>query len=95
MSSLPVQLTGLGTLIDLCESIQCIPYLVTWKKNGKGIQTLLTKVFRDECNRLLTKVDENGIILGKNAYTLTILWDLKCLLTLLFWRFSKKKTFEL
>lgn len=78
MSSLPVRLTGLGTLIDLCESSQCIPYLVTWKKNGKGIHTLLTQVFRDECKRLLTKIDENGIILGKNAYTMTPLCDLKC-----------------
>ncbi|KAH1024471.1 hypothetical protein HUJ05_003948, partial [Dendroctonus ponderosae] len=59
---LPVQLVALGALIDLCESTQCIPYLITWRKHGQGIQSLLLQVFRDENELLDVRTDENGII---------------------------------
>ncbi|XP_050307391.1 uncharacterized protein LOC126744087 isoform X1 [Anthonomus grandis grandis] len=60
---MPVKMVALGALIDLCETVQCIPYLITWRKNNQGIKAMLLNVFRQENNDMLVKHDENSIII--------------------------------
>ncbi|XP_076254311.1 cilia- and flagella-associated protein 69-like [Rhynchophorus ferrugineus] len=62
MSCLPIKIVGLGVLVDLCEIVECVPYLITWRKNGQGIRSLLMDIFRQENNVLSVKVDSNGVI---------------------------------
>ncbi|KAL1497007.1 hypothetical protein ABEB36_008039 [Hypothenemus hampei] len=60
---MPIRLVALGILIDLCAIVQCIPYLITWRRDGIGIKALLMKVFAAEDKKIFMKTDENGIIL--------------------------------
>ncbi|CAG9767994.1 unnamed protein product [Ceutorhynchus assimilis] len=62
ISCLPVKLVVLGALIDLCEQVECVPYLITWRRNGQGIVPFLMETFRQENKQLVVRTDENGIM---------------------------------
>ncbi|XP_030765417.1 cilia- and flagella-associated protein 69-like isoform X2 [Sitophilus oryzae] len=62
MSCLPTKIVALGVLIDLCEITECVPYLITWRRNGQRIKSLLLDTFRQENTELHVKVDQYGAI---------------------------------
>lgn len=63
-----VQIVGLGMLVDLCEDESSIPYVLTWRKNGKRYLSLLLDIVRKENKRLEVKITKSGVLEGKKLY---------------------------
>lgn len=57
-----MQVIGLGMLVDLCEEGSCVPYLFTWRKNGKRYTTLLFDIVRAENKSNEVKLEKYGVI---------------------------------
>lgn len=57
-----MQIIGLGMLVDLCEEESSIPYILTWRKNGKRYLTLLFDIVRAENKNNEVKLERHGII---------------------------------
>lgn len=57
-------MVGLRVLVDLCEDIKCIPYLVTWRGNGQNLEAMLMEIFRIENIKMHIKSTNKGIISG-------------------------------
>lgn len=61
-----VQIVGLGMLVDLCEDESVVPYILTWRKDGRRYINLLLDIIRKENKRLKVKIGKSGVIKGND-----------------------------